>query len=50
MSAADVEVVRRIYREGYVWQVRDGRAVRFAWFNDPAAALAAAGVEPAFSP
>jgi len=27
-----------------VWTVRDGKAVRFQWFNDPAEALAAAGL------
>jgi ketosteroid isomerase-like protein len=30
--------------DGYVWTVRDGKAVRFAWFNDPAEALAAVGL------
>jgi ketosteroid isomerase-like protein len=29
--------------QGYVWTVRDGQAVRFRWFNDPAQALAAVG-------
>ena len=33
-------------RQGYVWTIRDGKAVRFAWFNDPAPALEAAGLEP----
>jgi uncharacterized protein len=32
-------------RQGYVWTIRDGKAVRFEWFNDAHAALAAAGVE-----
>jgi ketosteroid isomerase-like protein len=41
-SASGVEVR---WRQGYVWTVRDGTAVRFSWFNDPAEALAAAGVE-----
>jgi ketosteroid isomerase-like protein len=31
-------------RQGYVWTIEDGRAVRFQWFNDPAEALAAAGL------
>jgi uncharacterized protein len=31
-------------RQGYVWTIRDGKAVRFQWFNDPAQALQAAGV------
>ncbi len=30
---------------GYVFDVRDGRIVRFAWFNDPAEALRAVGLE-----
>ena len=25
-------------RQGYVWTIRDGRAVRFEWFNDPSEA------------
>src|SRR5437588_4405954 len=29
---------------GYVWTVRDGRAVRFRWFNSAAEALEAAGL------
>jgi ketosteroid isomerase-like protein len=33
------------WRQGYVWTIRDGRAVRFRWFNDPAEALAAVGLE-----
>jgi ketosteroid isomerase-like protein len=32
------------WRQGYVWTVRDGKAVRFQWFNDPAEALEAAGL------
>ena len=37
-----VEIERR---QGYVWTIRDGRAVRFQWFNEPREALAAAGLE-----
>jgi ketosteroid isomerase-like protein len=37
-----IEVGRR---QGYLWTIRDGKAVRFQWFNDPAEALGAAGVE-----
>jgi ketosteroid isomerase-like protein len=33
-------------RQGYVWTIRDGKAIRFRWFNDPAEALEAAGVSP----
>jgi ketosteroid isomerase-like protein len=32
------------WRQGYVWTVRDGRAVRFRWFNDPNEALKAVGL------
>jgi ketosteroid isomerase-like protein len=32
------------WRQGYVWTVRDGRAIRFRWFNDPREALAAVGL------
>jgi ketosteroid isomerase-like protein len=32
-------------RQGYLWTIRDGKAVRFQWFNDPDEALAAAGLE-----
>jgi hypothetical protein len=28
-----------------VWTVREGRAIRFRWFNDQTEALTAAGVE-----
>jgi uncharacterized protein len=31
--------------QGYVWTVRDGKAVRFEWFRDPLEAMAAAGLE-----
>jgi ketosteroid isomerase-like protein len=31
-------------RQGYVWTVENGRAIRFRWFNDPDEALAAAGL------
>jgi ketosteroid isomerase-like protein len=32
-------------RQGFVWTVADGRAVRIRWFNDWDEALAAAGLE-----
>jgi ketosteroid isomerase-like protein len=41
-GSSGVEIARR---QGYVWTVKDGLAVRFQWFNDPAEALEAAGVE-----
>jgi uncharacterized protein len=39
-SASGVEAQ---WRQGYVWTVRDGRAIRFRWFNQPAEALEAVG-------
>ena len=33
------------WRQGYVWTVRDGMAVRFRWFNQPEEALRAVGLE-----
>ena len=41
-GASGVEVQ---WRQGYVWTIKDGLAVRFQWFNDPAEALEAAGLE-----
>jgi ketosteroid isomerase-like protein len=35
--------VKAQWRQGYVWTVRDGRAIRFRWFNQPAEALEAVG-------
>lgn len=32
-------------RQGYIWTILEGKAVRFRWFNDPGEALQAAGVE-----
>ncbi len=39
-SISGVEVT---WRQGYVWTIRDGTAVRFRWFNDPDEALRAVG-------
>jgi ketosteroid isomerase-like protein len=36
--------VRIELRQGYVWTIEAGRAVRFRWFNDPNEALRAAGL------
>jgi ketosteroid isomerase-like protein len=38
-SGAEVE-----RRQGYVWTLCDGKAVRFEWFNSPDDAMRAAGV------
>jgi ketosteroid isomerase-like protein len=35
---------QRRHEDGYVWTVRDGKAVSFQWFNDPAKALRAVGL------
>jgi ketosteroid isomerase-like protein len=32
-------------KQGFIWTVEDGRAVRLRWFNDWGETLAAAGVE-----
>jgi uncharacterized protein len=40
-SASGVEAQRR---QGYVWTVRGGKAVRFRWLNDPKEALEAVGL------
>jgi uncharacterized protein len=40
-STSGVEVENR---HGSVWTIRDGKAVRFQWFNEPAEALEAAGL------
>jgi len=31
------------WNHGYIWTIREGKAVRFRWFNDPGQALAAVG-------
>lgn len=36
--------IQRENEDGYVWTVRDGQAVQFRWFNDPAKALEEAGL------
>jgi ketosteroid isomerase-like protein len=41
-SASGVEAQ---WRQGYVWTVRQGRAIRFRWFNQPSEALEAVGLE-----
>jgi ketosteroid isomerase-like protein len=33
------------WRQGYVWTIRDGKAVRFSWFNQPGEAFEAVGLE-----
>jgi uncharacterized protein len=37
--------LRAQWRQGYVWTIRHGKAVRFRWFNDPQEALEAAGLQ-----
>jgi ketosteroid isomerase-like protein len=36
--------VQAQWRQGYVWTVRDGLAVRFRWFSHPQEALEAVGL------
>jgi uncharacterized protein len=40
-SASGVEAQ---WRQGYVWTIRGGRAIRFRWFNQPVEALEAVGL------
>jgi uncharacterized protein len=40
-SASGVDIERR---HGSIWTVRDGKAVRFQWFYEPAEALEAVGL------
>ena len=40
-TGSGIEVANR---HGSVWTIRDGKAVRFQWFNEPAEALEAAGL------
>ena len=45
MSTRSVGEVPIEAERGYVFDLRDGKVVRFSWFTDPAEALAAAGLE-----
>jgi ketosteroid isomerase-like protein len=45
VRGTSVSGVKAQWRQGYVWSVRDGRAIRFRWFNHPNEALEAAGLE-----
>ena len=40
-TGSGLEVARR---QGYVWTIHDGKAVRFRWFNEPRRALEAVGL------
>ena len=33
------------WRQGYIWTISEGRAIRFRWFNQPDEALEAVGLE-----
>jgi ketosteroid isomerase-like protein len=33
------------WRQGYIWTIRNGKAICFRWFNDPQDALKAAGLK-----
>jgi ketosteroid isomerase-like protein len=41
-SASGVEAK---WRQGYVWTVREGKAIRLRWFNQPSEALKVVGLE-----
>ena len=41
VRGSDTELRRR---QGYVWTIRNGKAVRFQWFNNPRQAFEAAGL------
>jgi ketosteroid isomerase-like protein len=32
------------WHHGYIWTIKEGKAVRFRWFNDPSEALEAMGL------
>lgn len=32
------------WKQGYIWTIKNGKAVRLRWFNDPKEALEAAGL------
>ena len=32
------------WKQGYIWTIRNGKAIRFRWFNNPQDALGAAGL------
>ena len=40
-GASGVEIQ---WRQGYIWTIQDGQAIRFRWFNNPAEALEAVGL------
>jgi ketosteroid isomerase-like protein len=42
VRGSDTELRRR---QGYVWTIRNGKAVRFRWFNNPREAFEAAGLD-----
>lgn len=44
-SGTGASGVEMVWKQGFVWTVRDGRAVRMRWFNDHGEALAAAGLD-----
>jgi ketosteroid isomerase-like protein len=35
------------WKQGYVWSIRNGKAIRFRWFSDPRDAFAAVGLPDA---
>ena len=43
-SGTTASGVEAQWRQGYIWTIQGGKAIRFRWFNDPAEALEAAGL------
>lgn len=49
-NARGISGVDASARLGHLWTIRDGKAVRFEWFKDPAEAFEAIGLGPATEP
>jgi ketosteroid isomerase-like protein len=45
VRGTSVSGVKAQWRQGYVWTIRAGKAIRFRWFNQPNEALEAVGLE-----
>jgi ketosteroid isomerase-like protein len=45
VRGTSVSGVKAQWRQGYVWTISDGKAIRFRWFNHPNEALEAVGLE-----
>jgi ketosteroid isomerase-like protein len=45
VRGTSVSGIKAQWRQGYVWTIRAGKAIRFRWFNQPNEALEAVGLE-----